>query len=77
MKDLALFSYFLGIAVFRTYACLFLSKHKYAAEILEKASMSQCKPFPTPVTTIGKLYAYIGFPYDNPTLYRCLARALQ
>ena len=39
--------------------------------------MSQCKPAPTPVTTPRKLSADTGSPYDNPTLHRSLAGALQ
>ena len=77
MKDLCPLSYFLGIAVTRTFAGLFLSQHKYAAEILEKVGMSQRKTAPTPVTFFSKLCANVGTPYDNPTLYNSLARALQ
>ena len=40
MKDLGPLSYFLGIAVSRNSAGLFLSQHKYASEILNKAGMS-------------------------------------
>ena len=68
MKDLGPLSYFLGIAVSRNSADLFLSQHKYAVEILDKAGMSQCKPAPTPVTTSGKLCADASSPYNNPTL---------
>ena len=71
----------MGIVVSSNTADLFLSQKKYAAEILDKVGMSQCKaapaPAPTPVTTSGKLCAYAGSPYDNPTLYRSLVGALQ
>lgn len=56
MKDFGPLSYFLGIAVSRNSAGLFLSQHKYVSEILDKAGMSQCKPAPTPVVTSGKLW---------------------
>ena len=75
MKDLGPLSYFLGIVISRTPTGLFLSQTKYAAEILDKAGTSQCKPAPTPVTTSSKLCADAGSPYDNPTLYRTLAGA--
>ena len=77
MKDLSPLGYFLAIVVSRNFAGLFLSQQKYAAEILDKAGMSQCKPAPTPVTTSSKLGANAGSLYDNPTLYRSLAGALQ
>ena len=39
--------------------------------------MSKCKPAPTLVTTSRKLCADAGSPYENSTLYRSLAGALQ
>ena len=67
-KDLGPLSYFLGIVVSRNSAGLFLSEQKYAAEILNKAGMSQCKPAPTPVITSGKLCADASSLYHDPTL---------
>ena len=77
MKDLGLLSYLLGIVVSRTSAGLFLSQQKYAAQILNKANMSQCKPASTSITTSSKLCADAVSQYDNPTLYRSLDGALQ
>lgn len=57
MKDLGPLSYFLGIAVHRHQHGLFLSQRKYAAEIIERAGMSSCKPAATPVDTKPKLSA--------------------
>ena len=76
MKDLGPLSYFLGIAVTCTSAGLFLSQQKYAAKILEKVGMSQCKPALTPLASSSKLCANACSPYDDPTLYRSLAGAL-
>jgi len=53
MKDLGPLGYFLGIAV----TSLFSSQKKYAEEIIERASMSSCKPSPTLVDTKPKLSA--------------------
>jgi hypothetical protein len=77
MKDLGPLSYFLGIAVIRHSDGLFLSQKKYAEEIIERAGMSSCKPCPTPVDTKPKLSAKSSTPYDDPSLYRSLAGALQ
>jgi hypothetical protein len=47
MKDLGPLSYFLGISVTRHSSGMFLSQQKYAEEIIERASMSSCKPIST------------------------------
>ncbi|XP_021839291.2 uncharacterized mitochondrial protein AtMg00810-like [Spinacia oleracea] len=39
--------------------------------------MSSCKPSSTPVDTKSKVSAYSGAPFEDPTLYRSLAGALQ
>ena len=75
MKDSGPIRYFLGIGVIRTSTGLFLSQRKYASAILEKAGMSDSKPAPTLVATTSKLSNHSGSPYDNPTLYCCLAGA--
>ena len=77
MKGLGSFSYFLGIAITPNNNGLFLSQTKYASDIFYHAGMIDCKLAPTPIATTSKLSAISGDPYDNPTLYRCLAEALQ
>ena len=77
MKDLGPLSYFLGISVTRHSSGMFLSQHKYAEEIIERASMSSCKPVSTPVDTKAKLSGTSGNPYHDPSEYRSLAGALQ
>ncbi|CAJ2641560.1 unnamed protein product [Trifolium pratense] len=77
MKDLGPLSYFLGISVIRHSGGIFLSQHKYAEEIIERAAMSSCKPVSTPVDTKAKLSGISGNPYHDPSEYRSLAGALQ
>lgn len=77
MKDLGSLHYFLGIAVTHHTGGLFLSQRKYAADIIERAGMSACKPSPTPVDTKPKLSANSSAPYADPSHYRSLAGALQ
>ncbi|KAD3640419.1 hypothetical protein E3N88_29642 [Mikania micrantha] len=77
MKDLGPLSYFLGVSVSRTSKGLFLSQHRYATDIINRAGMSSCKSVATPVDTSGKLSAHDGDPVPDPTLYRSLAGALQ
>jgi hypothetical protein len=56
---------------------MFLSQTQYALEILERASMSSCRPTSTSVDTSPKLGAVAGPPIDDPSAYRSLAGALQ
>ncbi|KAK9099594.1 hypothetical protein Syun_026639 [Stephania yunnanensis] len=77
MKDLGRLNYFLGIAVTRHKGGMFLSQRKYAEEIIERAGMSSCKPSATPVNTKSKVSATASTVFDDPTLYRSLAGALQ
>jgi hypothetical protein len=77
MKDLGPLSYFLGISVTRHDGGLFLSQSTYASDIIARAGMASCKPSATPVDTKQKLSTTAGTSYDDPTLYRSLAGALQ
>ncbi|KAK4349711.1 hypothetical protein RND71_032466 [Anisodus tanguticus] len=77
MKELGPLSYFLGIALTRHACVLFFSQRKYAAEIIERVDMSSCKSTSTPVDTKPKLGVAASSPYEDPTHYRSLARALQ
>jgi len=77
VKDLGPLSYFLGIAVSRHPGGIFLSQSTYASKILERVGMTSCKPTATPVDTKQKLNTSSGTPYEDPSLYRSLAGALQ
>jgi hypothetical protein len=77
MKDLGHLNYFLGIAVRRHKHGLFLSQKKYVEDILSRAGMASCKSCPTPVDTKSKLSGTHNVQYEDPTLYRSLAGALQ
>ena len=77
MKDLSPLSYFLGIVVSRHPGGIFLSQSTYASEIIERAGMTSCKSSATPVDTKQKLSTSSGTPYEDPSLYRSLAGALQ
>jgi hypothetical protein len=50
IKDLGPLHYFLGIEVQPLHDGLILTQAKYAAELLEKAGMSDCKSAPTPLS---------------------------
>jgi hypothetical protein len=77
MKDLGPLSYFLGIVVSRHPGGLFLSQSTYAYEIIERADLTSCKLSATPVDTKQKLSTSSGTPYEDLSLYRSLAGALQ
>lgn len=56
---------------------MLLSQLNYAAYILHCANMTDCNSCGTPVDTASKLWADVGEPIADPTLYRNLAGALQ
>jgi hypothetical protein len=60
MKDLGPLHHFLGIAVERRPAGLFLQQHTYAIYIINRAGMTGCKPCSTPVDLQAKLSADSG-----------------
>nr|GEZ61435.1 ribonuclease H-like domain-containing protein [Tanacetum cinerariifolium] len=76
MTDLGLLNFFHGISATHTTSGIFLSKMKYATEILERIQMLNYNPCRTPVDTEKKLRPE-GSPVTDPTLYRSLAGALQ
>ncbi|KAI3796959.1 hypothetical protein L1987_39646 [Smallanthus sonchifolius] len=77
MKDLGPLSFFLGISVKRQKDTLFLSQQTYVNEIVQRAGLESCNSVTTPVDTHTKLSASSGTEFENPTLYRSLAGALQ
>lgn len=77
MTDLGPLNYFLGVSATRHSGGLFLHQSKYAEDIIYRAKMVNCKPALTPVDTKSKLSATSGEKFDDPTLYRSLAGALQ
>jgi hypothetical protein len=77
MTDLGILHHFLGISVTRTTDGLFLSQRQYAADLLQRAGMSECHPTATPVDSKSKLSASDGKPVADPSEYRSLAGALQ
>ena len=66
MKDLGDLHYFLGIEVNHTLQGLFLSQPKYALDILEWASMVDCKRVSTPMV-VGQHLSSNGSPYADLT----------
>jgi hypothetical protein len=76
MKDLGQLHHFLGLTFEPRQTGLLLHQRQYALDILERAGMTECKPFSTPVDTQAKLSATLGDPVVDPTAYRSLAGAL-
>jgi hypothetical protein len=77
MKDLGPLHHLLGITAERRPQGLFLHQRQYAIDILEWASMFDCKPCSTPVDTQAKLSEDDGPPVVDVTSYRSLTGALQ
>jgi hypothetical protein len=54
MSDIGLMHYFLGMEVWQEEGHIFLGQGKYAADILSKFQMEDCRPMPTPMVTNWK-----------------------
>lgn len=74
LKDLGPLHFFLGIEVRRTPSTIFINQAKYAAEILERAGMTDCKSAPTPMAARPTEGPTV--PFENPILYRTLVGCL-
>jgi hypothetical protein len=72
MTDLGLLHYYLGVEVFQRYHHIFISQSKYAAELLQRFGMQDCKPSLTPMEQNLKLSKFEGGELVDNTLYRQL-----
>lgn len=77
LKDLGDLSYFLGIEVRRDSHSLHLSQSKYFLDILQRATMQDCKPVATPMASGTALSLNDGELLPDPKEYRSLVGALQ
>jgi hypothetical protein len=67
MKDLGHLHHFLGIQVRQDQHGFHLHQASYAADVLDRAGMMNCKPASTPVDTKPKTSAAAGKPATNTT----------
>ncbi|WVZ67619.1 hypothetical protein U9M48_016671 [Paspalum notatum var. saurae] len=79
LKDLGELNFFLGMEVKKINDGIMLSQEKYAADILKRSRMSNCKPCTTPLSVSEKLSRYEGKPLGlkDSTNYRSIVGALQ
>lgn len=69
--------HFLGISVSRCSSRLLLSQQQYSIDILDRASMADCKPCSTPLDTSAKLSSTDSTHVSDPIDYHSLVGALQ
>ncbi|KAF5447193.1 hypothetical protein F2P56_032762, partial [Juglans regia] len=77
VKDLGVLHYFLGIQVSRNSSGLFLSQHRYIANLLSRTNMHQSKTVSTPMASSTRLTAVDGPSFEDPQLYRSVVGSLQ
>lgn len=77
MKDLGSLHFFLSISVVRSPKGFFLSQQKYAADLLDRAGMTDCKLASTPINTNPKVSYASGMTLSDGSIYRSLVGALQ
>ncbi|GMP56799.1 hypothetical protein CsSME_00021139 [Camellia sinensis var. sinensis] len=76
MKDLGPLRYILGIEVASSPKDYFLSRAKYANEVIHRARLTNTKISDTPIELNVKLSTTDDVPLDGPTLYRELVDCL-
>jgi hypothetical protein len=76
MKDLGPIHHFLGIEICKTRSGLHLSQSHYALTILERATMTDCKPMSTPLEAKTKT-SLTDIPLEDPSHFRGLVGSLQ
>jgi hypothetical protein len=78
LKDLGDLHHFLGIEATRSDQGLLLTQGRYAAELLRRACMNNCKPVITPLTPSDKLLANDGvlLGLEDCTRYRSIVGGL-
>lgn len=76
IRDLGTPSFFLGIETLAANEAIILSQRRYMCDILNRASMTDCKPLAT-LAAVSRAVATADELFDNPMQYRHLAGALQ
>lgn len=77
IKDLGTLSYFLGIEIVPHGSDIVLSQRKYILELLQKAGLSESKPYSSPMTTSNPLSINDSPLFSNPVRFRQIVGALQ
>ena len=77
LKDLGILNYLLGVEVCWQGSSLHLSQTKYMQNLITHASLANCKPITTPMTTFHTLSISYGSLLGDPSQYRSIVRALQ
>ena len=76
MTDLGLLHYFLGLEILQDEAGVFIFQKKYAADLLKKFNMSNCKMVATPMNANQKLQQEDGAEGANQKQFRSLVGGL-
>ncbi|CAL8132132.1 unnamed protein product [Prunus armeniaca] len=76
MTDLGLLHHFLGMGVIQTHTNIFLHQKKYAAALLSKFGLHECKPVSIPLVTTEKLSKEDGSGPTNEEQYRKIVGSL-
>jgi hypothetical protein len=70
MTDIGLMHYFLGMEVWQEEGHIFLAQGKYAADILSRFQMEDCRPMSTPMVTNWKKLSASNSQLVDVTRYR-------
>ncbi|CAL8174177.1 unnamed protein product [Prunus armeniaca] len=76
MTDLGLLHHFLGMGVIQTHTSIFLHQKKYAAALVSKFGLHECKPVSIPLVTTERLSKEDGSGLANEEQYRKIVGSL-
>ncbi|KAM1597014.1 hypothetical protein ACFX1R_033897 [Malus domestica] len=76
MTDLGLLHHFLGMGVIQTHTNIFIHQRKYAASLLDKFGLSECKSVFTPLVSSEKLCKDDGSGLASEEQYRRIVGSL-
>lgn len=77
MKNLGELHYFFGLQIKYLKTGLFINQERYIYDILTKAELLDCKPYPSPCIENQKLLNTGSVPFEDPAHYRSIVGALQ
>ena len=76
MSNLSIINYFLGMEIQQCSRGIYISRRKYAFDVLKKFKLKSCKAITTPLAIHEKISKNDGDKLEEPIVYRSLVSSL-